>query len=580
MIHLTTEQRNAIECTGTSVALSAGAGCGKTFVLTQRFIASLAAPNGKKSRPARLNQLIAITFTDAAAREMRSRIRQACYDELQLAKSAEAQQHWLRHLREIDSARISTIHAFCASLLRTHAAQAGLDPTFGVLDQTEADVLQYDITDDVLREQLENLDTDTLDLAAAFGLGRLKEQIAELLSHRHDEAFHAWLSETPERLVANWGEWHHKYAVPNAAMEIAAEAPVESLVRHLNSVDSSRKNGKFVEARAALLEILPRLQRNENITAADLDSIRESAKVQGICGAKDWQASGSYDGYRDACKELRDAIDKFRPLPFNPQAAMETARLGLALLKLTEKIASVYDNQKRAQGKLDFDDLLAKAFDLISRPENADLAKRMADDLRLLLVDEFQDTDELQANLVTKLCGPAFDAGRLFFVGDFKQSIYRFRGAEPAVFHELRQKVKEKGRLPLTLNFRSQPEVLNFLNALFCDTFRSEHEVYEKLRPKRKQLTEPPAVEFLWTITPDKNNHKSGTAQQARRQEARSIACRLRQLIDDPKTKPVVDKETKTPRPLQLSDIAILFRTLGDVQAYEEALREYDLDYY
>src|SRR3954453_12293342 len=230
MIHLTTEQRNAIECTGTSVALSAGAGCGKTFVLTQRFIASLAASNGKKSSPARLNQLIAITFTDAAAREMRSRIRQACYDELQQARSAEAQQHWLRHLREIDSARISTIHAFCASLLRTHAVQAGLDPTFGVLDQTEADVLQYDVIDDVLRQQLETLDANTLDLAAAYGLGRLKEQISELLGHRHDEAFQSWLDATPDTLLANWQAWHRENAIPNAAMEIAAAAPIEQLI--------------------------------------------------------------------------------------------------------------------------------------------------------------------------------------------------------------------------------------------------------------------------------------------------------------------------------------------------------------
>src|SRR3954471_1867474 len=101
---LTKEQRNAIECTGTSVALSAGAGCGKTFVLTQRFIASLGAANGKNSEAVRLHQLIAITFTDAAAREMRSRIRQACYEELQRATSLQAQKQWLRHLREIDSA--------------------------------------------------------------------------------------------------------------------------------------------------------------------------------------------------------------------------------------------------------------------------------------------------------------------------------------------------------------------------------------------------------------------------------------------------------------------------------------------
>src|SRR3954468_16409777 len=252
MSSLTTQQRAAIDCRKHSVALSAGAGCGKTFVLTERFLSHLDSATYGDSKRTRLSQLIAITFTDTAAREMRSRIRNACYDRLQTAKTADSQQLWLKHLREIDSARISTIHAFCASLLRAHAAQAGLDPTFGVLDQTEADVLQYDVTDDVLREQLENLDSDTLDLAAGFGLQRLKEQIAALLSHRHDEAFRTWLTETPERLLANWEAWHHKYAVPNAVAEIAAVAPIEGLIRHLNTVDTSRKNQKFSDARATL----------------------------------------------------------------------------------------------------------------------------------------------------------------------------------------------------------------------------------------------------------------------------------------------------------------------------------------
>src|SRR5262249_37447733 len=154
--------------------------------------------------------------TDAAAREMRSRIRQACYERLHQSRTTESQQIWLRHLREIDSARISTIHAFCASLLRTHAAQAGLDPTFGVLDQADADVLQYEVIDDVLRAQLAELDEACLDLASAYGLERLKQQIAELLGHCHEPAFAKWRNETPDKLVTAWQEWDHLYSVPNA----------------------------------------------------------------------------------------------------------------------------------------------------------------------------------------------------------------------------------------------------------------------------------------------------------------------------------------------------------------------------
>src|SRR3954468_5745757 len=232
MSSLTTQQRAAIDCRKHSVALSAGAGCGKTFVLTERFLSHLDSATYGDSKRTRLSQLIAITFTDTAAREMRSRIRNACYDRLQTAKTADSQQLWLKHLREIDAARISTIHAFCTSLLRSHAAQAGLDPTFGVLDQADADGLQYDVIDDVLRRELAALDEATLDLAAIYGLAQLKQQIAELLGHRHDEAFQYWQSKTVEDLIANWRDWHAKYAIPNAIIEIAAAEPVGALIGH------------------------------------------------------------------------------------------------------------------------------------------------------------------------------------------------------------------------------------------------------------------------------------------------------------------------------------------------------------
>ncbi len=589
---LTPEQQSAIQTRDVSVALSAGAGCGKTFVLTQRFISHL-KPEDPRERPANLGQLIAITFTDAAAREMRARIRNACYEQLTQAKSSEEQNHWLRLMREIDAARVSTIHAFCASLLRTNTAAVGLDPLFGVLDQSDADVLQLDVIDDVLREQLAELNEETLDLAAAYGLARLKQQISALIGRRHDESFRRWLTATPDDMIARWRDWHKDEAFPLAVREIAAVAPINRILELLQSVTPDTKKPKFAEARADLLEMLPRLQCNE-VSAKEMLAIREAAKVSGICSAKDWNSADDYGHYRDACRELRDAIDKHVPKAFDPDAARATAELGLSLLRLTDKVVAMYEERKRAQGMLDFDDLLATAYCFLTDPKNKLIREKISDDLRLLLVDEFQDTDHLQARLVKALCGQGFDIGRLFFVGDFKQSIYRFRGAEPRVFRDLRADIQEKGRLPLTLNFRSQPGVLDFVNALFCDALGTDEEPYETLRASRPQATEPPCVEFIWTIDPDKNNKRiAGAALDARRKEARAIARRLRALIDGSgrvsprrenpslgETRPRSISSLGETRPIELGDVAILFRTLSDVQVYEEALREYEVDYY
>jgi ATP-dependent helicase/nuclease subunit A len=615
---LTAEQSRAITTRDVSVALSAGAGCGKTFVLTERFLSHLVGATGDaQGQPARLHQLIAITFTDAAAREMRQRIRDACYERLQRAETADEQQRWQRLLREIDTARISTIHSFCASLLREHAATAGLDPTFAVLDQGDADVLLYEMIDDTLRRQLVALDDETLDLAAVYGLGQLKQQIAAMLDERHQPYFLTWQSATPQDLVARWQKWHEEQAFPNALREIAAEACLDEILELLNDVTTSKPS--FVEARHKLQHLLPRL-RERKISREELEHICDFARVRArdrkaICTAKDFDDKASYEAYSSACEALRKCIDKHQPARWNEQIAYQAAKRGLALLRLTAKVVKAYDDRKAALGRLDFDDLLSRAYALVSDPQNESVRERFARDLHLLLVDEFQDTDQLQVDLVRALCGSGFDAGRLFFVGDFKQSIYRFRGAAPKVFRDLRAQVDERGRLPLNVNFRSQPGVLHFINALFCDVFSNDSlplanpksdslplanpesdslplagragegvgadEKYEPLQPSRKQITQPPAVEFLWTIAPNKHSHHKGEAQKARQQEARALACRLAELLNsDCQERPVVDKNTGEPRALRPGDVAILFRAMSDVHIYEEALREFGLEYY
>ena len=180
-------------------------------------------------------------------------------------------------------------------------------------------------------------------------------------------------------------------------------------------------------------------------------------------------------------------------------------------------------------------------------------------------------------------------------MGDFKQSIYRFRGADPHVFRQLRQEIPAAGRLPLSLNFRSQPAVLEFVNALFGEELGRE---YEPLRAVREQVGPVPAVEFLWAIAPEETEARRlgdgkrarrqapraggrGSSRAIRRREAEWIARRLREMLDSGEKIVWEKRARKRPaRAVRPGDVALLFRALTDVAYYEEALRRWGIDYY
>jgi ATP-dependent helicase/nuclease subunit A len=583
---LTPEQSLAIDRRDVSISLSAGAGCGKTHVLTTRFLAHLDPTMSSGDTPIELRQLIAITFTDAAAREMRSRIRAACYDKLDDQRlSDDDRAAWQRLLREIDSARVSTIHAFCTALLRSHAAEAGLDPTFTVLEQADAEVLLLESLDDVLRRRLADGDTDTLDLAAEFGtLAKLKQRVTLLVDARHRPAFDRWLADgentaqLAQQMVTSWRTRYDLDKIRFAVEAVREKAPLAELTRLLAIATPAVGNQAFAGCLATLSDIAARLENSpQNVTQADLDAVPQNARVQSTCKKNDWPSDDDFDAYKKVCEKLRDVVKKSQPPSWNDDGALQAAVLGLKLLRLAGDVASAYQVRKEQLSVLDFNDLLVLAYRLLSDPTKPEVREALSADLRLLLVDEFQDTDPLQVELIKKICGAGFDEGRLFFVGDFKQSIYRFRGAVPPEFLKLRDEVPEPGRLDLTVNFRSQPGVLHFVNALFHDTF----DEYEQLFAHREPAGSAPAVEFLWKVPNDDERTNETKVEFARRQEAASIARRLRELIDaDSIETPVVDRVTKQPRRLRPGDVAILFRALSDVRYYEEALRDQGLDYY
>src|SRR5262249_9184790 len=274
----TDQQRAAIETRGINVSLSAGAGCGKTFVLSERFLAQL-EPGDDDAPPAdRLYQVVAITFTDRAAREMRDRIRNKCFERLETAPPGQAD-YWLQLSRGLDSARVGTIHSFCGALLRIHAVEAELDPHFIVIEQTQADTLLAELTEDILRERLSHIEDKhheaVMNLTAQFGLDRLREMLMSLAARGRSLDFDTWLRASPDEIVSRWEKFHEREVLPELLAQLVGSAAARELLSFLQSINPPPA---LVDVRHQLLTRLPRLSDEKDPVAAAFE-LREAAKL-------------------------------------------------------------------------------------------------------------------------------------------------------------------------------------------------------------------------------------------------------------------------------------------------------------
>jgi ATP-dependent helicase/nuclease subunit A len=539
--------------------------------LAERFLSHLdPTPSGGGS-PVELGQLVAFTYTERAAREMRDRIRRKCRERLQSADE-QSSPYWLSLLRELDSARVSTVHSFCATLLRSHAVEAGLDPLFVVLEAAAAETLQDEALDDVLRRRLQDEDETTIELATMFGLSGLRERTAALLKSRQAEQLVAFVDRDARSLVDDWGRLLAKSSGP-LVESFLQSPPVRRLLAALRESDVAAP--AMIERRDALVDGLPKLAKSDSL-ADDLLALHELAKVQGATAKKFWPDAAVYERIKNAMSDFRDAAKKLvRAIDFDEAACLAAAEAGLKLTEIAVETLAAYDREKQRRRALDFNDLMNRARRLLVAPESATLRRSIARQIRLLMVDESQDVSPLQIELIDALCDGDLAGGKLFAVGDFKQSIYRFLGADPRVFQSLRQRTPPEGRLPLSRNFRSQPAMLDFVNALFVAAFDD----YEPLVANRSQTTPTPAVELLWTFSTEPSR-AAGAAERLHMAEAERIARRLAGMFAEPA--PLVPDRNQPDqlRPARPGDVAILFRGLTHIQQYEAALQRYDIPYY
>jgi ATP-dependent helicase/nuclease subunit A len=561
---LTEQQRRAIDQRDVSVVLSSGAGCGKTHVLTARYVSHL-------SDGVNVGQIVAITFTDRAAREMRDRIRKAITAALQPG-DAQSAGRWRKHLRDLETAPICTIHSFCGSLLRQHAVLAGLDPRFEVLEEVLAANLRTEAMMAALHTLLLDGGTageDLRKLVILYGWPGVGAAVEELVLTNDLPAWDQWLLRSPDQIAAEWlGPQRNALRKEWVDYLVTGSPPIAHCINLLRAVRAPDPQMKASIAR--ILADTPRLG-----TVADpaslVDELHQCARM-GKSRGKAWKSEADYRAVQRALTDYREKLPEKMALFLDQAEELpEAVQTGQRFVRVARAIVQTYQEQKRRAAVVDFQDLLVLTRDLLR--QHSDVREALQERFQFILLDELQDTDPVQMEVLELLCGAGMREGKLFAVGDSKQSIYRFRGADVALFESLQRSVADEGRLSLSTNFRSQPGVLHFVNALCGARFRN----YELLQPHHPPVNDEPCVEFLWSV-PEPEEEKLPVAE-IRRREADAIASHIAALLAD--GRPLIYRPaTGDLRPVHPKDIALLFRSMSNVGIYEAALRRAGLDYY
>ncbi len=553
------EQADAAYEINKHISVTAGPGSGKTTVLVERYIHIL------REHSLSIDQIVAITFTNRAANEMRERLRAELNLMLRISTDEE-RRRWLNYKRTLDGAVITTIHGFCARMLREFPVEARVDPQFLLLDEHRAAMMLELIVEEVLSEFISNGHIEISRLTLGVGRSRL----AAALAHLYREARSQGLSF--EELALATARVHATEEDHARALE-ELDRTMQGFLGVRRTTPAARANqSDVVSAWSTVQKRLSTIPSHESL--ADFCRLVETFRAHRP------QARAPV---AEHVKALDVLVWEKNFQGRVPQVCLDLfARLyALEMINLLARVDQRLNEEKQKISALDFDDLELRTLSLLERPE---VIARTSERYRFFLVDEFQDTNQVQRVLLERL---ALSKGRrpanLFIVGDRKQSIYGFRGADVDVFRQMTSTLIAAGgqEKPLQLNFRSQPPLIAFFNHLFPRLFQVPDDVpssetknldqlgyvkHEKSEPKRELRDEGLLVEFLVSTKPSREDDPRAE-QDSRVLDAQQVARRILTL-------------TRTSPPqFKYSEIALLFRAMTQVQIYESVFRRANIPY-
>ncbi len=565
-LKLTRAQQAVVSDRGGQLLVSAAAGSGKTKVLVDRLLGMVA----DRTASCNLDEFLIITYTKAAAAELRTKIAAALSD--RLAREP-GNLHLLRQMNRLYSAKISTIHAFCADLLRTHAAEAGVDPEFRVAEETECALLRARVLSRVLEEAYAQLTPGSgfQQLADTLGYGRSDRTLEQIVLETYDNTqCHAdpdgWIAACRETLFGAYADASETpwgaYLMDAARRGAALELPTLRSALEEASLDE-KLNKAYVPALNSLLSVLERMAR-----AASWDELSQLRAVE----HPPFRAVRGYEDkeYLEQLKALRDRIRDMSERLLAPfyapseevldDLAVSAVQLD-ALLMLVSDFSKAYAQEKRRRRIADFSDLEHQALRLL---RHAQTAREVSAQFCEVMVDEYQDTNAVQDAIFRAVSG---NGAHLFMVGDVKQSIYRFRLADPSLFLAKYRAFpdaevaapEEPRKILLTQNFRSRPEILAAANHVFRTVMSEQvgdlaYTDAEALEPGASFAPlDQPLVELHCIPTLRDDDSPGKTAQ-----EAAFVAARIARLLQE---KAPISDGAGGVRPVRAGDIVILMRS-------------------
>lgn len=465
----TTEQESVINHTAGDLLVAAAAGSGKTAVLVQHVISRIMDPVD----PVKLSEMVIMTFTEAAAQEMRDRIKAALEEKLrEHPDSAEL----IREAGSIQNASISTIDAFCKHFITENYAAIDLDPGFRMGDQGELRLLQGDILEDLLEEEYAAGEADFLHFVDSFAQGKTDAGIAELIQKLYESASsHPWPEEYLDGCLAAESADGKKFLLEQLAARLRDDAErmdyalsicaePDGPESYLPNVAQEKQALRYAAEATELQELVLRTQA---IRYERLKPTKSALKTR-VTAIRD-----------DVKKDTKDIAGLPVVLDPEAEAKMEAGieRCMHGLVRLTKKFSARYQEEKEKRHVLDFSDLEHKALEILytTDAEGVRHPSAIADDVaqqyREILVDEYQDSNFVQEELIRALSAARFGRPDVFQVGDVKQSIYSFRQARPDLFL-MKYQDPDYPKIELSRNFRSRNEVVRAVNRVFHRVMR------------------------------------------------------------------------------------------------------------
>lgn len=529
---LTPGQKKCVDTLVGPVAVSAGAGSGKTFTLTRRIVHSLEC--GFVSG---IDEVLAITFTSKAAGEIKSRVKGA------LKACGRSDQALL-----VDSAWISTIHGACARMLRAHALDLGIAPDFTVADEAAASDMLDAALEEVLGSENDIISPGDYDALFTEYAARQAGSVSAASVEGMVRDIVVAAQSSPEGMASI-------VPAPSAASPCKLLARMASLAGDITAVCEAQKPGKtrdaFLDGTARALEGLEAAQQQGEEPSPEqvlelFNAFPVPSRAFGTSEYKELAAEAA-QGYLSLMMEARLALAEPRMRE---------------VIDLSGRVFDAYRRRKHEAGMLDNDDLLTMASRMFS--EHPEIAAEYADRFKLIMVDEFQDTDQLQVNMVKRVAGKNFE--RLCTVGDAQQSIYRFRGADVSVYNRHLASVantNEAGLIELADNFRSHVDVLAFVDCVFSQpsvfgrSFMSLSASRDSGRIDCPYQGSDPRIEVQLTTYP-----RGVASDTARAAVAQRIAQRFAKLVDEGHS---------------AGDMVVLLGSMRCADVYADAIREQGL---